>query len=72
MMLLEGPRMLISVSWNAEFVAVSGNFWRKKFSVLYYRSREESWVCDWAVQTYVSSARTRIGLIKLGAGTRVG
>jgi len=52
MMLLEGPRMLISVSWNAEFVAVSGNFWRKKFSVLYYRSREESWVCDWAVQTW--------------------
>jgi len=35
-------------------------------------TREESSLCDSAVKTYGSSARTRIGLIKLGAGTRVG
>lgn len=74
-------RMLLKAALYVQFLQLErGVRWRRQGflvqeiigALLTESTREESSLCDSAVQTYGSSARTRIGLIKLGAGRRVG
>ncbi|KNZ55919.1 hypothetical protein VP01_2542g1 [Puccinia sorghi] len=72
-------RMLLKAALYVQFLQLErGVRWRRQGflvqeiigALLTESTREESSLCDSAVQTYGSSARTRIGLIKLGAGRR--